>query len=280
MNEKTSVIPAALCQTPAVKNKRQSLETGVKYVEKAAAEGAKLVVLPEMFCCPYQNNAFLPNAEPAGGNIWRNLSGVARDCGVILAGGSFPELGEDRRIYNTCFVFNERGEQIARHRKMHMFDIDIPGGQHFKESDTLAAGDEPTTFDTSWGKLGAVVCFDIRFPELARLMTLGGAKAIIVPGAFNMTTGPAHWELLLRARAVDNFTYVLGCAPARDESAGYVSYANSLVVSPWGKAIARLDANPGILHAQLDISEVARAQQQIPVLSARRTDLYEIELKK
>ena len=280
MNEKTITVPVALCQTPAVKNKQQSLEAGVRYVEKAAAHGAKLVVLPEMFCCPYQNDAFPPNAEQAGSGIWQALSGVAKACGVILIGGSFPELGEDGGIYNTCFVFNEQGEQIARHRKMHLFDIDIPGGQRFKESDTLAAGSEPTVFDTPWGKLGVMVCFDVRFPELARLIALGGARAIIVPGAFNMTTGPLHWELLMQARAVDNFTYVLACAPARDESAGYVSYANSLVVSPWGKTMARLDAQPDILYAQLDVGEVARAQQQIPVLSARRTDLYEIELKK
>ena len=280
MSEKTSKVPAALCQTPAVTNKQQSLEIGVRYVEEAAAQGAKLVVLPEMFCCPYQTDAFPLYAEPAGGDIWQALSGAARAGGAILVGGTFPELGGDGRIYNTCFVFDQRGEQIARHRKMHLFDIDIPGGQRFKESDTLAAGSEPTLFDTPWGKLGVMVCFDVRFPELARLMALGGAVAIIIPAAFNMTTGPAHWELLMQARAVDNFTYVLACAPARDESAGYVSYANSLVVSPWGKTITRLDAEPGILYAELDIGEVASAQNQIPVLSARRTDLYDIVWKK
>jgi len=279
MNEKTPMMPVALCQTPAVKSKRQSLEIGVQYVERAAAQGAKLVVLPEMFCCPYQNDAFAPNAESAGDDIWQALSGVAKACRVILVGGTFPELGEEGLLYNTCFVFNEQGEQIARHRKMHLFDINIPGGQRFKESDTLAAGNEITLFDTPWGKLGVMVCFDVRFPELARLMALGGASAVIVPGAFNMTTGPAHWELLMQARAVDNLTYVLACASARDESAGYVSYANSLVISPWGKTIARLDAQPDILYAQLDLSEVARAQQQIPVLSARRTDLYDIKVK-
>jgi len=280
MSEKTLMVSAALCQTPAVKSKSDSLETAIRYVENAAIQGAKLVVLPEMFCCPYQNDAFSPNAEPAGGTIWRALSGVAKACEVTLVGGSFPELGDDGRIYNTCFVFDERGEQIARHRKVHLFDIDIPGGQRFKESDTLAAGNEITTFDTPWGKLGAMICFDVRFPELARLMALGGAKAIIVPAAFNMTTGPAHWELLMRARAVDNFTHILACAPARGESTGYVSYANSLVVSPWGKTIARLDTKPDILHAQLDIGEVACAQQQIPVFTARRTDLYDIAIKK
>ena len=279
MRTRTSIVPAAICQTPAVESKEQGLEASLRYVEKAASQGAALVVLPEMFCCPYQNSAFAPNAEPAGGDVWRALSRAAKVCGVILVGGTFPELGEDGRLYNTCFVFGEDGEQIARHRKIHLFDINIPGGLRFKESDTFTAGSDLTLFDAPWGKLGVIVCFDVRFPELARLLALGGAGAIIVPAAFNMTTGPLHWELLMRARAVDNLTYVLACASARDESARFVSYANSMVVSPWGETLARLEAEPGILHVRLDISEVARAQHQIPVLSARRTDLYEIELR-
>ncbi|MCL2580155.1 MAG: carbon-nitrogen hydrolase family protein [Oscillospiraceae bacterium] len=275
----SKTILAALCQTPAVTDKAGGLAAAGEYIDRAAAVGAGLVVLPEMFCCPYNNAAFPPNAEPAGGEVWQFLSDAAKKNNIVLAGGSFPEI-EDGKIYNTCFVFNEKGEQIGRHRKMHLFDIDIPGGQKFQESDTLAAGRDLCVVDTQWGKIGVMICFDVRFPELARLLALEGAGAIIVPAAFNMTTGPLHWELLMRARAVDNFTYILACAPARDESAGYVSYAHSMVVSPWGKTLARLDASPDILYQELDFELVTAGQAQIPVLSARREDLYEITVKK
>jgi predicted amidohydrolase len=124
-----------------------------------------------------------------------------------------------------------------------------------------------------------MICFDLRFPELARLMALNGAAAVVVPAAFNMTTGPVHWELLMQARAIDNFTYVLACAPARDESAGYVSFANSLAVSPWGKTLARLGEKPDILYCELDISQTGSLREQVPVLSARRDDLYTLEWK-
>ena len=269
-----SRIVSALCQTPAVKNKEESLRHAGEYIRKAAGQGAKLVVLPEMFCCPYKTDAFPVYAEPAGGVMWQFLSEAARENAVILAGGSIPELGEDGRLFNTCFVFDEEGKQIGRHRKMHLFDVDIPGGLRFKESDTLSAGNQVTVLGTPWGGLGVMICFDVRFPELARLTALGGAGAIIVPAAFNMTTGPMHWELLMKARAIDNFTYLLACAPARDEGASYVSYANSMVVSPWGEVIARLEADPGILYCELDMEVVTSAREQIPVLRARRTDVY------
>ena len=276
----STAMPVALCQTPSVENKEQSLEAAGRYIEKAAAGGAKLVVLPEMFCCPYKNSAFPVYAEPAGGSIWRFLSGAAKANRVVLVGGSFPEKGEGGSIYNTSFVFDQRGEQIGRHRKMHLFDIDIPGGQRFRESDVLTAGNDICVADTPWGKIGVLLCFDVRFPELARLLALAGAGAIVVPAAFNMTTGPLHWELVMQARAIDNFTYILACAPARDENASYVSYANSMVVSPWGKTLARLGAEPDILYHQLDMDSITAGQAQIPVLNARRTDLYEIVIKK
>jgi len=263
-----------------METKEQSLEAAAIQIAKAAEQGARLVVLPEMFCCPYLNKAFAENAEPAGGNIWRFLSEAAKSNGIMLAGGTMPEQGEGGRLYNTCFVFNEKGEQIARHRKLHLYDVDIPGKLTFKESNTFSAGEDITVIDTVWGKLGVMVCFDVRFPELARLMALRGAEAIIVPAVFPMATGPAYWELLMQSRAIDNFTYILACASARNESAKFVSYANSLIVSPWGKTVARLETEPAVLYHELDLDMGAALREQIPVMSARRADLYSLEWKK
>ena len=258
--------------------KEDNLERAAALVRDAAAQGADIAVLPEMFCCEYTTSAFLSNCEPAGGLIWSTLSEAAKSSGIYLVGGTMPELcGE--KMYNTGFVFDPDGAQIARHRKMHLFDIDVDGGQKFKESLTFTAGDEVTVFDTKFGKVGLIICFDIRFPELSRLTALAGAEVIFCPAAFNMTTGPAHWELLFRGRACENQVFFCGCAPARDENGRYVSYANSIVTSPWGAVLNRAGADETILTADLDLNEVESIRKQLPLMSARRTDIYSLELK-
>ncbi|HIR10337.1 MAG TPA: carbon-nitrogen hydrolase family protein [Candidatus Avoscillospira stercoripullorum] len=217
----------ALIQMPVVKDKAENLARAAKEIQRAARDGAELAILPEMFCCPYSNASFRANAEEAGGRIHTAMAEAARKAGLWLVAGSMPELA-DGKIYNTSFVFDSSGHQVAFHRKIHLFDIDVQGGQRFFESETLSAGNRATVFDTPFGRLGLCICFDIRFPELARVMALAGAQAMIVPAAFNMTTGPAHWELAFRQRAVDNQFFTLGVAPARDEEGTYVSYGNSI----------------------------------------------------
>ena len=172
------------------------------------------------------------------------------------------------------------GTQQAKHRKVHLFDIDVACGQRFFESDTLSPGQQYTLVDTPFGKLGVAICFDVRFAELFRILALEGARLIVVPAAFNMTTGPAHWELLFRARALDNQCFVAGCAPARDETAGYVSYAHSLVCDPWGRVQAQAEAAPQLLICDIDLTETDAVRAQIPVLRARRTDLYQLKYEK
>lgn len=260
---------------PVCADKGKNIETARRMIGQAAEAGAQMVMLPEMFCCLYASEHFRANAEEAGDKVWTGLSDCARDCNIVLVGGSMPET-EDGRIYNTCFVFNEKGEQIARHRKVHLFDIDVEGGQSFKESDTFTRGDSKTVFDCKYGRFGVMICFDIRFPELSRLMMLDGAQAIFVPAAFNMTTGPAHWEISFRQRALDNELYMLGCAPARDSNGVYVSYANSIVTGPWGNVIARADENGCILYADIDLEENERIRRQLPLITARRSDIYSV----
>lgn len=265
----------ALLQMPVTADKAENLVVAADYVRRAADGGAQLAVLPEMFCCLYTNDAFRANAEPAGGPVHTAMAGLARETGLWLVAGSMPEaVGE--RIYNTSFVFDPAGRQAAFHRKMHLFDIDVKGGQRFMESETFTAGDSVTVFDTPFGKLGLCICFDLRFPELARCMALAGARAIVTPAAFNMTTGPAHWELLFRQRAVDNQLFTLGVAPARDEQGPYVSYGNTILCSPWGEVLARAGSAPALLLADVDLNQNESIRAQLPLLSARRTDVYRL----
>ena len=269
----------ALCQTPVTASLNENHAAMAEAVRSAVRQGAQLVCLPEMWPCPYENAAFPVYAEPEGDATWNALRDAASENRVWLVGGSVPER-DGERLYNTCYVFSPEGEQIAKHRKVHLFDIDVPGGQRFMESDTFTPGDSMTLFDTPFGRFGVAICFDIRFAEWFRAMALEGAKLILVPGAFNMTTGPAHWELSLRMRAVDNQCFVAGCAPARDTMSSYVSYGNSLVSDPWGNVLGRLDAEPEILMIDLDIGYADAIRTQIPILSGRRGDLYQLEYKK
>ena len=265
----------ALIQMHVSHDRQKNIDSACAKIREAAANGTDIAVLPEMFCCPYQNDCFRPYGETENGAAQTALSGLAAKLGLYIIGGSIPEL-DGEKVYNTCYVYGRQGKLLAKHRKAHLFDIDVKGGQRFKESDTFSPGNAITTFETEFGLMGLCICFDLRFEELARCMCLRGAKAVFVPAAFNMTTGPAHWELLFRQRAVDNQCFTIGVSPARDETAGYVAYGNSIAVDPWGTVLTRAGSEETILYADLDLSKVDSVRQQLPILSARRTDLYEV----
>ena len=265
----------ALLQLPVSDNKTLNIQNACDAIRRAAKKDIDLAILPEMFCCPYRTDAFRPYGEEKGGETQQALSALAKELGIYIVGGSFPEL-EDGKVYNTCCVYDRGGREIARHRKVHLFDIAVDGGQVFRESDTLSAGDRITTFETEFGTMGLCICFDMRFEELARCMALRGAQVIFVPAAFNMTTGPAHWELMFRQRAVDNQCFTVGVSPARDEQGSYVAYGNSLAVDPWGTVLTRCGGECCTQFAELDLIKIPSVRRQLPILSARRTDLYEI----
>ena len=269
-------IKIAAIQMSTVADKMENVRTVKTYLEKIKDENPDFVILPEMFCCPYQTENFPIYAEKEGGPVWQQLSGYAKQYGIYLIGGSMPEKDAEGNVYNTSYIFDREGKQIGKHRKVHLFDIDVKGGQTFKESDTLTAGDSDTVFDTEFGKIGVMLCFDIRFPELSRMMVNVGAKVIFVPAAFNMTTGPAHWELSFRTRALDNQIYMVGCAPARDVSAGYISWGHSIVTDPWGRVTGMLDENEGILLAELDMDYEEQVREELPLLKSRRKDIYQL----
>ena len=269
-------IKIAAIQMSTVADKMENVRTVKTYLEKIKDENPDFVILPEMFCCPYQTENFPIYAEEEGGPIWQQLSAYAKQYGIYLIGGSMPEKDAEGNVYNTSYIFDREGKQIGKHRKVHLFDIDVKGGQTFKESDTLTAGDSDTVFDTEFGKIGVMLCFDIRFPELSRMMVNDGAKVIFVPAAFNMTTGPAHWELSFRTRALDNQIYMVGCAPARDVSAGYISWGHSIVTDPWGRVTDMLDEKKGILLAELDMDYEEQVREELPLLKSRRKDIYQL----
>ena len=257
-------------------NKEININKAKEGIEQVVKKGAEIVILPEIFNAPYDTKKFREYSEEKNGKTWTFLSTIAKTNKIYLIGGSIPEKENDK-IYNTSFIFDSEGNQIASYRKMHLFDIDVKGGQSFKESESLTPGDSICVFNTPFCKIGLCICFDMRFPELSRLMTLKGAQIIIVPAAFNMTTGPPHWESMFKQRAIDNQCFTIGVAPARDEKASYISYANSIIVNPWGKIIYRANEKESFDVIDIDLSEINSIRQQLPLLSARRTDIYTIK---
>ena len=247
---------------------------------KAAREGAGLVCLPEMFSCPYDSALFPVRAEEEGSGMWQVCSDTAKELGIYLQAGTVPEKdSENGRIYNTAYMFGPDGKQLAKHRKMHLYDISFKGKKGFRESDTLTPGNEVTVFDTEYGKWGICVCYDSRFPELLRLMTLQGAQLIMVPAAFNLITGPLHWDLTMRAQAMFNQTWLLATSTARDMEASYHAWGYSLAADPWGKIAGQLEEKEGILYTDIDFNMVDDVRSQLPLLQHRRTDVYDLSLK-
>ncbi|HIT98938.1 MAG TPA: carbon-nitrogen hydrolase family protein [Candidatus Copromorpha excrementavium] len=263
----------ALCQIKGSFEKEKSMETAADYVVHAAENGAQVISLPEMWNCPYSNDYFREYSEPEEGPTVEFMSDLAAKQGIYLVGGSIPELDGDK-VYNTSYSFDRSGNIIGKHRKVHLFDIDVEGGIRFMESDTLTAGKDMTIIDTEFCKIGVAICYDVRFPEWFRKMALAGAKLIILPAAFNMTTGPAHWDITMRMRALDNQVYFAANSPARDEDGVYVAYGNSCIVDPWGRFTAHCDEKEGIIYGDIDLEYVDSVRDQLPLLKHRREELY------
>ena len=261
-----------LCQMATLVDKEENLQQAQQMVQQAAQEGCRVVVLPEMFSCPYQAVLFPKYAEAAEGETVRRMSEWAKENGVILVGGSIPECDDAGRVYNTSFVFNEQGILLGRHRKMHLFDVDIAGGTCFKESDTLTAGQELTLCETSVGVWGIGVCYDMRFGAMAAEMVRRGADLLIYPAAFGWTTGPAHWELTLRARAVDHQVFVIGAAPAKLTGSVYEAYGHSVAIDPWGRILFQADETEQLVKIEIDRAVQEKVRAELPLLQHLRDD--------
>ncbi|KAJ5505334.1 Carbon-nitrogen hydrolase [Penicillium expansum] len=274
----------ALVQLASGADKAVNLSHARSKVLEAAKAGAGLIVLPECFNSPYGTNFFpkyaetlLPSPPTAEQSpSFHALSAIAVEANAYLIGGSIPELEPStKKYYNTSLVFSPTGALIGTHRKTHLFDIDIPGKIQFKESDVLSPGNQLTVIDLpEYGKIALAICYDIRFPEGAMIAARQGAFLLVYPAAFNTTTGPLHWSLLARARAVDNQSYVALCSPARDLDAAYQAYGHSLVADPSAKILSEAEEKETIIYADLDNDSVANIRSAIPISTQRRFDLY------
>uniref|UniRef100_A0A3P9JEM3 omega-amidase n=1 Tax=Oryzias latipes TaxID=8090 RepID=A0A3P9JEM3_ORYLA len=257
----------AVVQLQVTSVKADNLSRARRLVQQAERQGSKVVLLPECFNSPYGTSFFSDYAEKIPGESTQMLSEAAKENQVYIVGGSIPEE-DGGKLYNTCAVFGPGGEMILKHRKIHLFDINVPGKICFQESETLSPGNSLSTFDTPFCKVGVGICYDMRFAELAQVYSREGCQLLVYPGAFNMTTGPAHWELLQRGRAVDNQVYVATASPARDEAASYVAWGHSTVVNPCAAL------TPPLCVA--DLQYLSDIRRQIPITAQRRDDLYSV----
>jgi predicted amidohydrolase len=248
-----------------------SLATAARLIGEAAAAGARLVALPEYFPLIGATDADrLAARERVGsGPIQDFLADAAVRHGIWLVGGSIPTFADDpAKMRNTCLVFDPSGRRVARYDKIHLFGF-RKGTEHYDEAQTIEPGDAtPVAFDGPCGRVGLAICYDLRFPELFR--ALGETDLLVVPAAFTDTTGRAHWEMLLRARAVENQCYVLASAQGGLHQGGRMTHGNSMIVDPWGEVLARMDKGEGVVVAELDPARIAEVRTDLPALKHRK----------
>jgi predicted amidohydrolase len=271
-----------------------NLERARDLVREAASAGALLVGLPENFA--YLGNdrdhrlsiaetipvPGTPDASPGGsspsGPILGAMQELARATGTWLLLGGFPErstaagaaTGTAGKIHNTAVLLDPEGAVVSVYRKLHLFDVDVPGGKRFRESEAIEPGDAPVVAETPWGGLGLSICYDLRFPELYRALAARGARIVAVPSAFTLETGKDHWHVLLRARAIENQVYLLAPAQFGAHGPTRASYGHALVVDPWGTVLAECGDQEGVALARLDFAYQDKVRTALPVLSHRR----------
>jgi deaminated glutathione amidase len=251
----------------------ENLEEAKRHIVAAAAAGVRLVVLPENFALmPLGDAERLAAAEKDGhGPIQDFLSAQARQQRVWLVGGTIPLAADSPdRVRAACLLFDDRGERVRRYDKIHLFDVRLDNGEQYSESSGIEAGEEVVVADTPFGKLGLAVCYDLRFPEFFRRLLDGGAEIFALPAAFTAHTGKAHWEVLVRARAIENSAYVIASAQSGRHANGRETYGDSMIVSPWGEVLARLPRGAGFVAADCDRARLDGVRTSLPSIRHRR----------
>lgn len=244
-------------------------------VERAADRGAGLVVLPENLALMGKHETDkLQYAETEGNGLIQDfLADMAVTNGVWLVAGTIPIKSSPGKVFASCLVYDDSGARVGRYDKIHLFDVDVPASkEQHRESSTIAAGHRALVVDSPFGKLGISICYDLRFPELFRQLADAGAEIFAVPSAFTAKTGAAHWEVLLRARAVENLAYVIAAGQGGLHENGRETYGNSMVVDPWGTVMSRLSTEPGVAIAEIDLDNQRHYREIFPVLAHRRLD--------
>ena len=270
-------VRVAAVQLSSGTDTERNVDVAVDLVVTAAGEGATYVQLPEYFnyLGPQSNNVAV--AQPIPGPTTERFAQLARSCSTAIHLGSMLELSPTTaKCYNTSVVLDANGAIVAIYRKAHLFDIDVPGAAVQRESDAIVAGNELVITEIAGMALGLSVCFDLRFPELYRQLAVHGANVLAIPAAFNALTGKAHWDVLLRARAIENHAFVVAAAQVGTTSEGVATYGHSMIVGPWGDVLAESTADgDDVVLATLDLNDVVRRRQQIDVLTLRRPDVYD-----
>ncbi len=234
-------------------------------LEKIDFDKVDFIVFPEMFTTPYEHKYFQLYKQSQNDEVNEFLSDLAKKTNAYIIGGSIPEYN-DGKIYNTSNVFDRKGNLIAKYQKIHLFSVEYPNGESFSEKEILSQGEDIVTFETEFGIMGVMICFDIRFPEQAELLREKGAKIIFVPAAFNTFTGPLHWEVTFRARAIDNQLFIIGVSPSRESFGSYNTYGHSLAVDPYGKIIKKLSEKSGLIEVEIDLDLIEEARNKIPII--------------
>jgi predicted amidohydrolase len=260
----------ALCQLNARDDRAANLSVARSLVERAAAAGADLAVLPE-YTDYLGPSAGLPKPEGLDGEYASFFASLARSLEINILAGSFHETGpDDEHTYNTMPAFDRGGGLIGAYRKIHLYDVEIPGRVSYRESSSVAPGSEVLVVPVDGIQVGLSICYDLRFPELYRRLAIDGATVLVVPAAFMMHTGRDHWEVLLRARAVENQCYVLAAGQIGDHDPGRTCFGRSMVVDPWGTVVAQMPDEVGMITADLDLDRLERIRLEVPSLANRR----------
>ena len=265
---------AAAVQLNSTADHERNLEVAERLVRGAAANGAELIVLPEKWTVLGPGEAIRASAEPLDGPALTAAAGWARELGVFLVAGSVPEVVPDQeKLANTSVLFGPEGERLATYRKIHMFDVEV-GDVSYRESEHERAGDAIELGDAGGTKIGLTICYDLRFPELYRILAVRGARVITVPSAFTERTGRDHWEVLIRARAIENQVFVVAAGQIGEAPPHYRSYGRSMIADPWGVVLTQAPDRECFVLADLDFESQDRIRESLPSLRNRRPEAY------
>jgi predicted amidohydrolase len=260
----------AVCQLNARDDRERNLAEARGLLERAAGAGAELAILPE-YVDYLGRGKGMPPPEGIDGEFAGFFAAAARELGMWVHAGSFHETGPDEEhTYNTSLVFSPAGARVAVYRKIHLYDVEIPGRVSYQESRTVASGQDVVVASVAGVPVGLSICYDLRFPELYRRLADGGAQVLVVPAAFMMHTGRDHWEVLLRARAIENQCYVVAAGQIGDHEPDRTCFGRSMVIDPWGTVVAQAPDVVGVVTADLDLSRVEKIRTEVPSLANRR----------
>ena len=264
---------AAAVQMTSGEEKERNLETAERLVREAAKRGARLVALPELFNCLGRKEQVIRAAEPVPGPTSRRMGDLARRLRITLLAGSICERVKGTgKVFNTSFLFDDSGNLLARYRKIHLFDVDLPGRVSYQESSWMAPGRDVVFAKTDYGRLGLSICYDLRFPELYRSLARQGCRILMVPSAFSLPTGRDHWEVLLRSRAIENQAYVIAPNQCGQHTPGFATCGRSAIIDPWGVPLAMAPDGEGVIVSRLDARRQETIRRELPALSHRRLD--------